>query len=200
MSKFRSIATTLIVMILSLSFVSSFTFIYIGQYNNTPGPYTFPANWDLVLFDDFTGLSLNLTHWSYNYPVDWPHDGHTHNHQAYMDEANVLLENGILRLMGENERHIDAPDPELGWDKLLSYNYTAGAIHTREKFNFTGGYLEGRFKMPATRGFWPAFWMLKDAEVGLPEVDIIEVLSSNPRNLYTTVHYGHSWSDYDSYG
>ncbi|NHJ47909.1 MAG: glycoside hydrolase family 16 protein [Asgard group archaeon] len=190
----------IIVAIFSVIVIGSVITLNLLPPRTTPGPYNNPSEWNLVLFDDFIGDTLNLSHWSYNYPNGWPNDGHTHNHQAYMAEENVLIENSLLRLMGENSRHPNAPDPEWGWGKLLHYNYTAGCIHSRGKLNFTRGYIEGRFKMPASRGFWPAFWMLKDQEVGLPEVDIIEVLTHNTNNLYTTVHYGHSWSDYDSYG
>ncbi len=196
----RKWISKILVIIFSLIFVGSMITIYLLPKEISPGPYLNPTDWKLVLFDDFNGDTLNLTHWSYNYPNDWPHEGHTHNHQAYMTEENVLIENSFLRLMGENRRHLDAPDPEWGWGKLLHYNYTAGCIHSRGKLNFTRGYIEGRFKMPVSRGFWPAFWMLKDAEVGLPEVDIIEVLTHAPNILYTTVHYGYSWSDYNSYG
>lgn len=198
--KFQKIRRISLTIFFSSIFFSAVVIIYIQNYNNKPGPYTYPNKWQLALFDDFTSPSLDMNIWSYNYPYDWPHEGHTHNHQAYMDEANVLLENGFLRLIGENKHHPNAPEPEYAFGKYLTYNYTAGAINTREKFNFTGGYIEGRFRMPATRGFWPAFWMLKDAEIGLPEIDILEILSSSPNTLYTTVHYGHSWSSYKSYG
>jgi len=111
---------------------------------NIPGPYKNPNDWSLILSDDFSDTQLNLTHWSYNYPSDWPNRGHTHNHQAYMNENNVVIENGLLRLVGENQRDPNAPDPEWGFGKWLTYNYTAGCINTRGKFNFTGGYIEGR--------------------------------------------------------
>ena len=190
----------ILVVVFSLLFISSSIIINFTTKINIPGPYQNPNAWTLTLQDDFSGSTLNLSHWSYNYPTDWPNGGHTHNHQAYMNESNVVIENGLLQLVGENQRHPDAPDPEWGFGKWLTYNYTAGCIHSRGKYNFTGGYIEGRMKMPASRGFWPAFWMLRDAEVGLPEIDILEVLTHQPRNLYTTVHYGHSWSEYWSYG
>jgi beta-glucanase (GH16 family) len=200
MVKKRSIGRKVLVIIFSLFFISSSIIINFTTKVDIPGPYQNPSAWSLTLVDYFTGSTLNLSHWSYNYPSDWPHGGHTHNHQAYMNESNVVIENGLLRLVAENQRHPNAPDPEWGWGKWLTYNYTAGCINTQGKLNFTGGYIEARMKMPVSRGFWPAFWMLRDAEVGLPEIDILEVLSHQPRNLYTTVHYGHSWSDYWSFG
>ncbi len=189
-----------IVTFITSLFLSATVFIVFIPKEIIPGPYKNPGGWILTFNEEFSGSSLNRQYWTYNYPNDWPHEGHTHNHQAYMDEANVLLENGILKLKGENSRHPNAPEPEYAYGKYLYYNYTAGAIHTQDKLNFTGGYIEGRFKMPQSRGFWPAFWMLKDAAVGLPEIDIIEVLTHNPNVLYTTVHYGFTWSAYSSFG
>ncbi|MFW9922073.1 MAG: family 16 glycosylhydrolase [Candidatus Thorarchaeota archaeon] len=176
--------------------------ILVNFYPNNlqPSPYLYQEYWKVTFQDDFNDFNLNFNYWSYNYPINWPNEGHTHNHQAYMTNENILFENGLLRILAENRRHPDAPDPEWGWGKLLTYNYTSGAIHTQGKYNFTSGYIEGRFKMPTSRGFWPAFWMLKDAAIGLPEIDILEVLTHQPRILYTTVHYGYSWSDYSSFG
>ncbi len=165
-----------------------------------PGPITNPNLWKVVLYDEFNGSSLDLNSWSYNYPTDWPHDGHTHNHQAYMNESNVIIENGILRLMGENEKHPDAPEPEWAYNKWLTYNFTSGVIHSKDKFNFTRGYIEGSFRMPNSKGFWPAFWMLNNNNDGPPEIDILEVLTNQPKILYTAFHYGNSWAELSSFG
>nr|MDO8085688.1 hypothetical protein [Candidatus Sigynarchaeum springense] len=122
-----------------------------------PGPLRDPGRWNVVFEDDFGGTTLNLSRWSYNYPVDWPHGGHTHNHEAYMAEENVLVEGGLLRIKGENRRHPSAPPPEespWGW---LSYNFTAGAINILGKFSAKYGYFEARMKFPeGPTGFWPA--------------------------------------------
>ena len=155
-----------------------------------PGPVRAPGNWSLIFDDEFNGTSLDLSKWSYNYPVDWPHGGHTHNHEAYMAEANVLVENGLLRIKGENRRDPSAPAPEnssWGW---RSYNYTAGAINTLGKFNATYGYFEARMKFPeGPTGFWPAFWTLNAAGGWPPEIDIHEWLSNEPDTLHCTFHW-----------
>lgn len=152
------------------------------------GPYRAPNNWRLIFSDEFEGTTLNLSKWSYNYPEGWYNQGHTHNHEGYMTEENVLVTNGTLRIIGENRRHPDAPAPEespWGW---LSYNYTTGAITSYKKFNLTYGYIEGRFRMPASKGYWPAFWML-NLDSWPPEIDILETLMHTPNTLYTTFHY-----------
>ncbi|HMF32878.1 MAG TPA: glycoside hydrolase family 16 protein, partial [Candidatus Lokiarchaeia archaeon] len=155
-----------------------------------PGPYATPSQWKLVFFDDFNGTSLNLTKWSYNYPPDWSHGGHTLNHQAYMTEDNVIVEDGLLKLRAENQQDPNAPPPENVSGQMLYYNYTAAAINTKGKFNFTYGYIEGRFKMPTSQGFWPAFWLMNSNGEWPPEIDILEVLTNNPTTLHCTFHWG----------
>jgi beta-glucanase (GH16 family) len=53
------------------------------------------------------------------------------------------------------------------------------------KFTFKYGYVEGRFKLPANRGAWPALWLLEDdpslgdagkAHRWPPEIDIFEFM------------------------
>lgn len=121
------------------------------------------GNWDLVFEDNFTGTSLDLSKWNYNYPSYFPNSGRTHNHRAYMDQAQVKVENGFLKISAINQRHPSAPDGTNQWESqfgFLSFDYTSGTVNTRTKFEFTYGYVEGRFKMPPTLGTWPAFWTL----------------------------------------
>jgi beta-glucanase (GH16 family) len=165
------------------------------------GPYRNPNNWQLVFEEEFEGTSLNLSRWSHNYPEESYNGGHTHNHEGYMAPENVLIENGLLRLKAENRRHPDAPAPEespWGW---RDYNYTTAAITSHNKFNVTYGYIEGSFKMPASRGFWPAFWMLNDNGPWPPEIDVLETLMHDPTTLHVTFHYNPDGEDnHDSFG
>ncbi|MBN2533443.1 MAG: family 16 glycosylhydrolase [Spirochaetales bacterium] len=150
----------------------------------SPQPPSLPGNWQLVFQDEFEGNQLDASKWSKNYP--W---GNTHNHRAYMDPANVNVENGLLRIKAENKRHPDAPDgiyrDDFGW---LSLDYTSGCVTTSGKFHIRHGYIEGRLKMPPTKGFWPAFWTLSDGWP--PEIDIMEFLSSVQTRFYTNYHWG----------
>jgi len=166
------------------------TGIYYGikYMPKTPGPIKNSEKWHLIFSDEFDGTTLNLSKWSFNYPTGWYNHGQTHNHEGFMTNENVIVANGSLRIIGENRRHSEAPAPEQspwGW---LSYNYTTGAITTSQKFNFTYGYIEGRFRMPASRGFWPAFWLLNENQWP-PEIDILETLMHNPNQLHTTFHF-----------
>jgi beta-glucanase (GH16 family) len=188
----------LMVIISGLGICSYYSAIY---WPSTGGPYRNPTKWHLIFEDEFEGTSLNLSRWSYNYPETSYNGGHTHNHEGYMTAENVLIENGLLRIKGENRRHPNAPAPEnspWGW---LDYNYTTGAITSHNKFNFTYGYIEGRFKMPASKGFWPAFWLLNDNGPWPPEIDVLETLMHDPTSLHVTFHYNPKGDDnHQSYG
>jgi hypothetical protein len=59
-------------------------------------------------------------------------------------------------------------------------------------YKFTYGYVEARLKVPATRGFFTAFWMLP-ADPSFTyrnEIDILEMLGDDPATMYMTYHYG----------
>jgi len=162
-----------------------------GTAGPGPNPPGIPGNWQIVFQDEFEGNKLDLSKWSLNYP--W---GNTHNHRAYTDAANVIVENGLLRLKAENKRHPDAPDgiqrDDFGW---LSLDYTSGCVTTSGKFHINSGYIEARLKMPSTKGFWPAFWTLGDGWP--PEIDIMEFLSSEHYRFFTNYHWGQP--EYGSY-
>lgn len=158
--------------------------VKIGSGTGDPQPPLISGNWQLVFQDEFEGNQLDTSKWSKNYP--W---GNTHNHRAYTNQANVIVENGLLRIKAENQRHPDAPDgiqrDDFGW---LSLDFTSGCVTTFGKFHIDHGYIEARLKMPPTRGFWPAFWTLGDGWP--PEIDIMEFLSSVQTRFYTNYHWG----------
>lgn len=73
--------------------------------------------------------------------------------------------------------------------------YTSGRMNTSGKGDWTYGRFEGRMKIPAGQGTWPAFWMMPTQSVygGWPtsgELDIMEILGQTPSRLYGTSHYG----------
>ncbi len=43
-------------------------------------------------------------------------------------------------------------------------------------------------KLPAGKGLWPAFWLMPADKSWPPEIDVMEVISTKPGTLYTTVH------------
>src|SRR5262249_37448628 len=76
---------------------------------------------------------------------------------------------------------------------------TSGRITTKQKFEQAYGRFEARIKIPAGHGMWPAFWMMGNDfdAVGWPnngEIDIMEIIGSEPGTLHGTVH-GPGYSD-----
>lgn len=113
------------------------------------------GNWQYAWGDDFSGQTLDLTKWSYNYP--W---GTTHNHNATMRADHAVLGDGTLSLVAERTG-------------TGANNFVSGAIssgYNNERIN--GGYIEARILLPDTPGSWPAFWGLDDGWP--PECDIME--------------------------
>src|SRR5579864_1975484 len=52
-----------------------------------------------------------------------------------------------------------------------------------------------RCRMPKGQGFWPAFWLLGGAgSTGVNEIDIHEFLGNAVNTVYTTVHWGTSYT------
>src|SRR5690554_416131 len=143
------------------------------------------GSWELVFEDQFTGSALDASKWSKGYP--WG-DGTTHNHEAYCIPENVTVENGLLRIKAVSEKHPASPE---------GYNWTSGVVSTSGKFHVSAGFIEGRFKAPATLGTWPAFWTLGDGWP--PEIDILEI--PHARNVHHYYyHYGPSWDQEQSFG
>lgn len=145
------------------------------------------GDWKLAFEDNFDGDKLDSSRWIPSY--EW---GQTHNYNAYCDPANVLIENGLLRLKVENKPSHDK-------------KYTSAVVTSYNKFSQKYGYFEGRFKMPMAKGFWPAFWMLPYPQHWPPEIDIFEMIKDDLK-VYMTYHWseegkhkssGKYWSDKD---
>lgn len=139
--------------------------------------------YNLLWSDEFNGTELNFDNWDYD-----PHEpGWTNAElQEYTTSTdNVYVENGNLVL-----RAIKTQD-ENGNDY-----YTSGKIKGMNKKDFMYGKVVARAKVPEGQGLWPAIWMMPTDESyygqwpKCGEIDIMEVLGSQPELAYGTVHYG----------
>jgi beta-glucanase (GH16 family) len=96
------------------------------------------------------------------------------------DLKNARVANGNLIITAIKE--------DLGGAK-----YTSARMITKGKFEFTGGRVEVRAKLPKGRGVWPAIWTLgaNIDKVGWPacgEIDIMEYWGHNPSTVASNVH------------
>jgi beta-glucanase (GH16 family) len=113
----------------------------------------------------------------------------THDDAGLYTASNVSVADGVLTLRARREQ-------ATGWNGT-SYDYTSGMVSTggssystpRKKpgFTFTYGYAEARMQVPAGRGLVPAFWLPMADHAWPPEIDVMEMLGSDPGR--TTMHY-----------
>lgn len=143
----------------------------------------------IIWQDEFDGESLDLSKWSYQIGdgCDISPDlcGWGNNELQWYRQENVEVSEGTLKITARRENS-------------NGRNYTSARIRTIDKGDWTYGRFEARIKLPAGRGLWPAFWMLPTDEVygGWPqsgEIDIMELIGSEPATIHGTIHFGPLW-------
>ncbi|MTB53314.1 family 16 glycosylhydrolase [Lewinella sp. W8] len=138
----------------------------------------------LVWSDEFDGTSLNTLDWNYQVGdgCDRGICGWGNNEVQWYQQQNVSVSDGTLKITARRE-------------SVANSTYTSGRITTEDKNDFRYGYYEARIKLPEAGGTWPAFWMLPTDYVygGWPtsgEIDIMEFVANDPREVFGTIHYG----------
>jgi beta-glucanase (GH16 family) len=80
-------------------------------------------------------------------------------------------------------------------ESMMGRDYTSARLNTMVYGQWTYGRFEIRARLPDTQGIWPAFWLLPAlARYGSwpagGEIDIMELIGSEPGRVYGTLHYG----------
>lgn len=91
------------------------------------------------------------------------------------------IADGVLEITAERA------DPTRVQPLIWGHAYTSGCISSELTHAQRYGYVEVRAKMPAGRGFWPAFWMLPTSGQWPPELDIVEVSGAKPTSVWNNV-------------
>jgi beta-glucanase (GH16 family) len=174
----------------------------IADFNSTNFQYKMDfSNLHLSFDDEFNGFSVYQPSqnkdgvWTL-----WGHDtdvvaGHTllsnGEKQLYVDPLfkgtgttalglnPYFVQDGILNITA-------SPIPSDKQAATYGYQYQSGAITTEGKFAQTYGYFEARLQLPAEKGTWPAFWLMRKDGVWPPELDIMEAW--NDTTAVQTVH------------
>lgn len=154
-----------------------------------PVDKAYKPGWKLVFFDEFDSNRLNIKKWKQS--PGWTKC--IRDNLAYSPEDNnVSFKNGNLVITAKKENVDRKCD---NWDSTGRYipyqrkfDYTTGLIYTVKDFKY--GYFECRFKVPEGKGFNSAFWLIGTNS----ELDIFEILGSNARKAYMTLH----WKDKDA--
>ena len=138
--------------------------------------------YDLLWHDEFDGDAMDSSIWDYE-----PHEpGWTNEElQEYTTSAdNVFIRDGKMVIKA------------IKTDRNGKDYYTSGKVKTQNKQDFTYGKVVVSAKVPEGQGLWPAVWMMPKDESfygqwpKCGEIDIMEVLGSDVKTAYGTVHYG----------
>ena len=153
-----------------------------------PAPITTASAGRVVLDENFDGSSLDRSRW--NTCHWWDKEGCTiasNNELEWYRPEQVSVADGTLRLTAAPNRY-EASDGN-------SYDFTSGMVTTgptpdddNAKVALTYGTVEVRFKAPAGRGLWPAIWMLPASKESRPEIDMLEMIGQDPRELILHFH------------
>jgi beta-glucanase (GH16 family) len=163
----------------------------------------------LIWSDEFDGTGLSGA-WTKS-KFWWDGDGYNGADHVYRDNA-LSVSNGALSLTLRRDNATSwQGDPVQYVSGLVQ---TGGILgRTAPGFSYQYGYAEARIRMPKGQGIWPAFWTLPASyDDGAGELDIVEYIGSEERNVYSFVHTrgrnsGGSWTapvdlsqDWHTYG
>lgn len=134
-------------------------------------PKTLPNGWKLIWNDEFDDLRSTLKKWTFEDMV-----AEKNNELQYYSPTNVKTADGLLTLIAKDE-------------KARGRNFTSGAVHTKNTFNFSYGKVEMKARLPSGQGMFPAFWMMTNKEdTWLPEINILEMLGQEPHGIWMVLH------------
>lgn len=140
---------------------------------------------ELIWSDEFDGTELNTDQWTYAIGDGCPNlCGFGNNEEQYYTDSpeNIVVENGRLIITGKE-------------DTLGGLSYSSAKINSKNKGDFRYGRIEARMKFPTGQGVWPGFWMLSTENTygswpASGEMDIVEMIGSNPGQAVGTMHTG----------
>lgn len=145
--------------------------------------------YEMVFFDDFEGLSLNLDLWEYR------KSGRRRG--GFLHPDQVTVENGNLVITAEYT------------ENKYGEGWYAGMIRTKEEF--CGGYFEIRCVCNAADNFWSAFWITTEgvyehdvSQGGIygAEIDIFETYKdkdgSRRNRVFSSIHCNGSDEDVEN--
>jgi beta-glucanase (GH16 family) len=159
--------------------------------------------WKITLAEEFSGSTYDKTKLTPCF--DWNSGDCTatfNNGREHYQPSQVVVSNGTAKLIAAPLSPPYASSACQGG----SCTYKAGLLSTARAransgpylFSFTYGYVESRFKFPATQGFFTAFWMLPtDRNFNYrSEIDILELLGDDPTTMFMTYHYNNRGQSY----
>jgi len=156
-----------------------------------PSIYPNDHNWDLFFKDDFN--TLNTSVWDVENNFD-----HYGNDTAVYRTQNVYIEDSILIIEIKKEPYccdsnfVNPYNCAGQWLTGECYQYTSGYMRTKRKEDcFKFGYVESKIRLPAGKGFTPAFWLHRSGEYphqNTAEIDIFEMDGAKTTTMGTNLY------------
>lgn len=134
----------------------------------------------LVWFDEFnTDGAPNASKWTYDLGTGDNGWGNRELQTYTNSTENVSIANGVLKITAKSDG---------------KGGYTSARLKTQGLYQFTYGKVEIKAKLPASKGTWPALWMLgsNHTTVGWPkcgEIDIMEQTGADKTNILGATHW-----------
>lgn len=174
-----------------------------GEVGSPPNCFTAPPlaaaagkKWQVSFTEEFSGSSYSTSKLTPCF--DWNYGACTatfnQGRERYLP-SQVTVSGGTAKLVAEPL----SPPYSSSACQNGQCTYKAGLLSTARAnandaeylYKFTYGYVESRFKFPATQGFFTAFWMLPaDPSFNYrSEIDILELLGDDPTTMFMTYHY-----------
>lgn len=129
---------------------------------------TASGSWQLIWADEFEQAELDSDCWTALERKD-----NYNNELQYFLPENAVLADGCLSLVAKKQR-------------VANKYYTSAMVQTLGKLSFQQGRIEARIRLPVGKGLLPAFWLLSNR--GKNEIDIMEMVGSEPGVIYGVVH------------
>jgi hypothetical protein len=174
-----------------------------GRAGCPTGPPAAPRagqRWNLTFAEEFDGTDYD--HSKLTPCFDWNSGDCTssfNDGREHYQPSQVVVSNGTAKLIAAPR---SPPFPTSACQNG-SCTYKSGLLSTARPradsgvpylYAFTHGYVEARLKVPATRGFFTAFWMLPaDPDFSYrSEIDILELLGDDPTTMFMTYHWNNT--------
>lgn len=157
-------------------------------------PLEAPTHTKITFDDEFNTLDLSRYNTKYWWGERWL-GGENAEHEVYADPTYAGTAHSPLRLnpfsIVDGMLQIQATVPSRTVAPYLEgQKYISGLLTTYHSLTQQYGYFEIRAKLPAGKGFWPAFWLLPKVYMpNPPEIDVMEVLGDQLTDLHITAHW-----------
>ncbi len=130
--------------------------------------------WILVFEDNFDGNGLDTNRW--HIVIGVPRDPYFQKQKAWHTNSNILVGNGILKIISRRDTFYNMPVIESWNPYVVSYSdffFSTGEIMSKNKFGY--GKYEARIRIPKGKGLWPAFWTYGNTDISpWHEIDVFE--------------------------